>query len=161
MAEKTMTAPLAIIEIGGVAVGKIKNLRVTENIQRGDVRGLGTLVSNEKPVLGINCSFTASSYMVDLTKLGTVNNPFVKRSVSDSIQTFQNTLLLQESGVNIHLYRKIAKTTDQTTGLVTETDKEKIGIIYNAFMDSQSFDITEGQISGMDISGTYLDPIIL
>lgn len=161
MAEKTLTAPLAIIEIGGVAVGKMRTLRVTENIQRGDVRGIGTLISTEKPALGINCSFTASSYFVDITKLGTIKNPFVKRGVSDNIKIFTDTLLLKDSGVNIHLYRKIEKTSDPNTGLVLESGKEKIGVIYNAFMDSQSFDINEGAVSGSDLSGTYLDPIIL
>jgi hypothetical protein len=76
------------------------------------------------------------------------------------VEDFQNTLLLTESGVNIHLYRKIIEEQDQTTGVVTQVGKEKIGVIYNAFMDSQSFDITEGQISGSDMSGTYLDPIL-
>lgn len=161
MAEKTLTAPLAIIEIGGQAVGKIKSLRITEDIQRGDVKGLSNLISVEKPVLAINCSFTASSYFIDLTKLGTIKNPFVKRAVSDSVQVFVDTLLLEDSGVNIHLYRKIEKTLDPATGLVLETQKEKIGVIYNAFMNTQSFDINEGQISGSDMSGTYLDPILL
>lgn len=161
MADKTLTAPLAIIEIGGIAVGKIRSLRVTENIQRGDVKGVGTLISVEKPALAVNCSFTASSYFVDITKLGTVKNPFIKRDVSDSLQVFVDTLLLKDSGVNIHLYRKIEKTVDQASGLVLETQKEKIGVIYNAFMDSQSFDINEGAISGSDLSGTYLDPILM
>lgn len=161
MAEKTLTAPLAIIEIGGVAVGKIKSLRVTENMQRGDVKGLGQLVSIEKPILAITCSFTASSYFVDITKLGSINNPFVKRGTSDSKEIFVNTILLRDSGVNIHIYRKVESAYDEAKGLVTETAKEKVGVIYNAYLDSQSFDINEGSISGSDLSGSYLDPIIL
>ena len=160
MATKTLTAPLAIIEIGGQAIGKLKTFRATENIGRGDVRGIGTLIASEKPPLNINCSFTASSYFIDLSKLGTIPNPFINRTVNNSVEDFQNTLLLTESGVNIHLYRKIIEEQDQTTGVVTQVGKEKIGVIYNAFMDSQSFDITEGQISGSDMSGTYLDPIL-
>ena len=160
MATNSLTAPLAIIEIGGVAVGKIKSLRVTEDIQRGDVKGIGTLISLEKPALAISCSFTASSYFIDLTKLGTVPNTFINRDVDNNITTFVNTLLLQESGVNIHLYRKIATTVDSKSKLVTGTGKELIGVIYNAFMNSQSFDITEGAISGSDLTGTYLNPIL-
>jgi hypothetical protein len=161
MADKTLTAPLAIIEIGGVAVGKIRSLRVTENVQRGDVKGVGTLISVEKPALAINCTFTASSYFVDIRKLGTIDNPFIRRGTGDSVEIFTNTLLLRDSGVNIHLYRKTEKTYDEATKLVTETGKEKIGVIYNAYMDSQSFDINEGSISGSDLSGSYLDPILL
>jgi len=160
MADKTLTAPLAIIETGGNAVGKIKTIRITENIQRGDVRGLGTLISKEKPVLGITCSFTASSYFIDLTKFGTVDNPFIKRKVAGSLMNFLDTLLLTDTLVNIHLYRKIEFSRDPTTGIVTSTSKEPIGILTGVFMDSQSFDISEGQISGTDMTGTYLEPII-
>ena len=41
--EKVMTAPLAIIQIDSVTVGKMKNVRITENIRRGRVAGIGRL----------------------------------------------------------------------------------------------------------------------
>ena len=160
MADKTLTAPLAVIKLSdGTSIGKIKNLRITESYQRGDVKGLGVLVATEKPILSITCSFTASSYFIDLTKWGSANNPFVQRTVGMALKDFLNTILLQDSGVDIYLYRTISKTV--TNGIVVETDVEKIGVIGNAFLDSQNFDITESQISGSDLSGTYLESILL
>ena len=41
--DKVLTAPLALIKINGVTVGKIKNLRVQEQYQRGNVMGIGAL----------------------------------------------------------------------------------------------------------------------
>lgn len=42
--KRVMTAPLAIIRINSVAVGKMKNVRVTESIRRGRVVGLGSQI---------------------------------------------------------------------------------------------------------------------
>ena len=53
------TAALAIIEINGVPVGKIRTLQFTENIQRAEVQGLGSLTLSEVPPTAIRCSFTA------------------------------------------------------------------------------------------------------
>jgi hypothetical protein len=154
---KTLSAPIALIEINGQFVGKIRSIRVQEQIQRGDVRGIGEVVSLEKPILAVNCTFSASSAMVSLKKLGTIDNPFVMRDVQTD-QQFKDTILLKDFGVNIHIYRKIPKTV--VGSIVTETDTDRIAIIQNAFMDSQSFSIDEGNVAMSDISGTYLNPII-
>jgi hypothetical protein len=157
--KKTLSAPIALIEINGKFVGKMRSIRVQEQIQRGDVRGIGELVSLEKPILAVNCTFSASSAMVSLKKLGTIDNPFVKRDVQTS-QQFKDTILLRDFGVNIHIYRKVPVAGSIIDGVVTETDKDRVAIIENAFLDSQSFSIDEGNVAMSDISGTYLNPII-
>lgn len=155
---KTLTAPLALIEIKGKVVGKIRNIRIQEQVQRGSVRGLGELLDVEKPIVGMQCTFNCSYAVVSLKKMGTIDNPFITRGVS-SPQQFVDTILLNDAGVNLHIYRKIPKTTS-ATGVVTETDKEKVGVIYNAFMNSTSVDISDGQISMSDLSGEYLTPML-
>ena len=59
--KKVMTAPLAIIQINSVTVGKMKNVRITENIRRGRVTGVGRLNPDELPALewtgSLSCSF--------------------------------------------------------------------------------------------------------
>lgn len=155
---KTLTAPLAIIEINKQAVGKIRNLRIQEQVQRGSVRGLGELLDVEKPIVGMQCTFNCSYALVDLKKMGNVDHPFLIRGVA-SAQQFVDTLLLQDSGVNIHVYRKIPKTVNDNN-VVTETDRDKVGIIYNAYMNSNSIDISDGQIAMSDLSGEYLTPIL-
>lgn len=157
MDPKVLTAPLALIKISGVTVGKIKNIRVQEQYQRGNVMGIGALISQEKPILGIQCSFTCSSYVISVKKLGTIDNPFVLRGATTTEQ-FVNTVLTQDNGVDIYIMKKGAKTL--TNGIVTEASEENLFVIKNAFLTSQSFDIQEGQISGSDLSGEYLEPIL-
>ena len=48
MEGQVLIAPLAIIKIKGTVVGKIKNLRIQEQYQRGNVMGIGALISSEK-----------------------------------------------------------------------------------------------------------------
>ena len=133
-----MTAPLAVIKIDGIAVGKIKNIRATENYQRGDVRGLGEITSQEKPALSFNGTFSMSWYTIDLKKLGTVKNPFINRVAGD-INEWSNTFMLNETPIDIFIYKKGAKTTDETTGIVTEIQEEDFAVIKNCFIDSQNF----------------------
>lgn len=157
MEGQVLTAPLAIIKIKGTVVGKIKNLRIQEQYQRGNVMGIGALISSEKPILGIQCSFSASFYVVSIKKLGTIDNPFVIRGVSTTEQ-FVNTVLMQDNGVDIYVMKKGAKVI--TNGIVTEATEENLFVIKNAFLTSNSFDLNEGQISGSDLSGEYLEPIL-
>lgn len=159
MATRTLTAPLAIIEYNGVAIGKIRTLRLTETWQRGEVRGVGETTAQEVPILSFSGTFTASTYMIDMSKLGSIKNPFLNRSTG-TLKVLLDTILLDEQGVNIHIYRKTAQTVDSNTGLVTESGKERVGIMESSFMDSQNWDISENNLSGQDLSGRYLNPII-
>ena len=157
MEGQVLTAPLAIIKIKGTVVGKIKNLRLQEQYQRGNVVGIGALISSEKPILGIQCTFSASYYVISVKKLGTIDNPFVIRGASTTEQ-FVNTVLMQDNGVDIYVMKKGAKVI--TNGIVTEATEENLFVIKNAFLTSNSFDIQEGQISSSDLSGEYLEPIL-
>lgn len=153
------TAPLAIIEVGGKPVGKIKNLQFTENIQRGEVQGLGQLTLSEVPPISVRCSFTADSYLIKFDQLGTIKDPFWPTTAKTAEQ-FANTILLGEKGVNLHVYSKIPSSSGvDENGLVTSTEKEKMGVIANCFLDSRTFSIQEGQIAGKNLSGRYLEPL--
>lgn len=67
--EKVMTAPLAIIQINSVTVGKMKNVRITENIRRGRVTGVGRLNPEELPALEWSGSLSCSSYTINFNLL--------------------------------------------------------------------------------------------
>lgn len=165
---KVLTAPLAIIKFTGTdgvatgAVGKLKNIRVSESFQRGDVKGIGALISSEKPIMAINCTFSASAFFIDLTKFGTEKNPFFANRGSVSLSQFLDSLLFNEKTMSVYLYRPMS-VLNTTTGF-HETDpdnQELVGTIKNVYLDSYNFDISEGAISGTDLSGTYLEPILL
>lgn len=154
---RVMTAPLAIIKIKGETVGKMKNIRVQEQYQRGSVRGLGSLLEKERPILAVACTFSADAYVVSTKKLGTIDNPFVLRGVQ-STEQFVNTVLMQDLGVDIYIMKKNAKVIED--GIVTEGGEEGFLTIRDAFMESQSFDVQENQIAGQSVSGSYLTPIL-
>jgi hypothetical protein len=153
--DRTMTAPLGIIKVGGVAVGKCKNLRLTEVIRRGDVVGIGKLASSEKPALAWNGTLTMGFYLIDFSISpipGAVNRN------ANSIQQWEDTLILQDDGVQIDLMRKVAVSTN-AAGIIT-SGLAVFASIMGAFANREGFDITENQISGRDMDFDYITPIL-
>lgn len=157
--EKVMTAPLAIIQINSVTVGKMKNVRITENIRRGRVTGVGRLNPEELPALEWTGSLSCSSYTINFNLL--VNN--MKKGAfrnAGTVEEWANAILLQEDGLEIAILRKVKDgEIDEETGLVS-TKYETFAKTTGAFMTREGFDIQEGQISGRDTEFEYLEPIL-
>jgi hypothetical protein len=160
MPAETFTAPLAIIKINNQSVGKIRNLSFTENLQRGEVMGLGEVTLQEAPVTSIRCQFQAGSYMLNLKKLGTVKDPFWPVDALDA-KTLLNTIILGETPVSIHVYKKTAGAVDANGIVTSEGPMERIGIISDCYVNSRSWEISEGNLGGKNISGIYFTPIFL
>lgn len=158
MANRVMTAPLALIQVGGVTIGKMKNVRVTETIRRGRVSGLGELTPQELPALEWNGTLNCQFYMIDILKttIPTAN----PRRINSSIKEYVDHILLEENGVDIVILKKVEDgTTDPNTGLINST-LQTFATIKGCFIDRDGFDITEGQISGKDQDFTYKNPIL-
>ena len=148
--EKVMTAPLAIIQINSVTVGKMKNVRITEQIRRGRVSGLGRLNPSELPALEWSGSLSCSSYSINFNLLA---NKIRKG-------TFRKAGLLQEDGLEISILRKVKDgEINPETGLVN-AKYETFASVKGAFASREGFDIQEGQISGRDTEFEYLEPIL-
>lgn len=160
MAENTLTAPLAIIKINNQSVGKIRNLSFTENMQRGEVMGIGEVTLQEAPVVAIRCQFQAGSYLIDLKKFGAVKDPFWPVDATDT-KTLLNTILLGETPVSIHVYRKTAGNVDANGIVTSEGNLERVGIISDCYLNSRSWEISEGSLAGKSISGIYFTPVFL
>ena len=155
MATKTMTAPLAIIKVNGVPIGRMKNIRLTENIRRGNVLGLGRLTPLEKPPLEWDGSLSTSFYLIDFS------DEIIEKTLLRKVQTvdeFVDTVLLNENGVTVDIMRKV-KDTVAANGVVTPK-LEVFASIKGCVMTSEGFDISESQISGRDASFEYLTPVI-
>ena len=159
MNERTMTAPLAIVQVNGVTVGKMRNVRVTEQIRRGRVSGLGRLTAEELPALEWSGSLSCSSYTVNFnllmnkSKLGTYRN-------AQTVNDWANAILLQEAGLEISLLRKVKDgEIDPETGMV-KTKYETFAKVNAAFATREGFDLQEGQISGRDTEFEYLELIL-
>lgn len=157
--ERVFTAPLAVIQINSVTVGKMKNVRITENIRRGRVSGLGRLNPEELPALEWTGSLTCSSYSINFNllankmKLGTFRN-------AGTIEEWANAILMQEDGLEIAILRKVKdREIDLETGLVS-TKYETFAKVSGAFATREGFDVQEGQISGRDTEFEYTNPIL-
>lgn len=157
--EKVMTAPLAIIQINSVTVGKMKNVRITENIRRGRVTGVGRLNPEELPALEWTGSLYCSSYTINFNLLANKLKKGAFRNAG-TVEEWANAILLQEDGLEIAILRKVKDgAIDNETGLVS-TKYETFAKTVGAFMTREGFDIQEGQISGRDTEFEYLEPIL-
>lgn len=156
---KVMTAPLAVIQVNSVTIGKMKNVRVTEQIRRGRVSGIGRMNPSEIPALEWSGSLSCSSYNINFNlllnklKKGTFRN-------AGTVDAWCNALLLQEDGLEISILRKVRDgEIDPDTGLVN-AKYENFATVRGAFANREGFDVQEGQISGRDCEFEYMEPIL-
>ena len=156
---RVMTAPLAIIKINSVTVGKMKNVRITETIRRGRVTGVGRLNPEELPALEWRGSLSCSSYTINFNLLANVSKLGTFRNAA-TVEEWANAILLQEAGLEISILRKVKDgEIDTETGLV-KTKYETFAKVNAAFATREGFDVQEGQISGRDTDFEYLEPIL-
>ena len=156
---RVMTAPLAIIKINSVTVGKMKNVRITETIRRGRVTGVGRLNPEELPALEWSGSLSCSSYTINFNLLANVSKLGTFRNAA-TVEEWANAILLQEAGLEISILRKVKDgEIDAETGLV-KTKYETFAKVNAAFATREGCDVQEGQISGRDTDFEYLEPIL-
>lgn len=159
MESKAMTAPLAIIQINSVTVGKMKNVRLTENVRRGRVGGIGRLTPSEIPALEWQGTLSCSAYTINFNLLlNKLKKGFYRNA--GSLEAWANALLLEENGLEIAILRKVKDgEIDPETGLVS-SKYETFAKVTGAFATREGFDIQEGQISGRDGDFEYLEPVL-
>ena len=157
--EKAMTAPLAIIQINSVTVGKMKNVRLTENVRRGRVSGIGRMTPTELPALEWRGNISCSAYTINFNLLlNKLKKGFYRNA--GSLEAWANALLLEENGLEISILRKVKDgEIDPDTGMVN-TKYETFAKVTGAFATREGFDIQEGQISGRDGDFEYLEPVL-
>lgn len=151
---KVLTAPLAVIKINGIAVGKMKNIRVVESIRRGKVTGLGKLTPSELPPTEWDGSFSCSSYTIDFKKLFNQdvkdkNDLSFNSREFATVDEFVDKMTITDIGLEISLQRKLGNNQYETFAKINQ-----------AYMTREGFDIQEGQISGRDGEFQYLEPIL-
>lgn len=151
-----MSAPLAIIKVDGRAIGKMKDIRINENIRRMPVRGLGSLTPKEFAPLEWEGTLTCSSYLVQfVTSLipGAINR------VAQTVDEWAMNVLLQEDGLTLDIYHRVATGAKNANG--NRLGKLELFVsVPGMFMNSESMNISEGQIGGHDQSFQYINPIL-
>lgn len=159
------TAPLAIIRVNGLGpIGKIKDIRVNEQIQRGKVVGLGELTPSELPSLGWSGTITCDFYMLDFKASGLEGKiPDAILRNANSLKEWVNSVLLQQDGAVIDLYEKIPADPNQVpmSGLIlANVNDGLIAQVRGCFLDAEGFSVSEGQIATRNQSFQYKYPII-
>lgn len=156
MADKTMHGALAIVRKNGTAIGRMRNVRWTENLRRADVRGLGTILVQEAPVMEHAGSLTCDFYEVDFGKTGIPDA--IRRDVQTN-QEFEDNVLLNHDGVQLDIFKKVEDVIDPDTGL-RKAKAQPYAVVKRLLIESEGADISEGAISGHNQSFKYLDPVI-
>lgn len=152
--DKVITGALAVIRVNGVAVGKMKNIRITETVQRGEVRGIGTIVPSELPALTWSGTLTCDFFNIDFS-VSQIPGAIYRNLAT--LQQWVDSIVLQEDGITVDIYKKV--TTGPTSGLIP-SQEVPYATIKGLFLNTESFDISEGQISGRNQSFQYLYPIM-
>jgi hypothetical protein len=153
--QPTLTGSLAIIRCKGTTIGLMKNISVTENFQRADVQGLGTILTSEAPVTAWRGTLQCSWYEIDFKTSGFPGA--IRRDVQTG-QQFEDQLMLDNDGIQVDIFKKVADVIG-ADGLV-KAKVQPFAIIKNVLIESEGFDITEGQVSGQNGSFRYLSPIL-
>jgi hypothetical protein len=149
-----LTAPLALIKIDGKIIGKARNVRVSENFQRGSVMGIGRINPSELPVTGWSGSMTIGFYVVNFKDHELGEKAILRKT--GTVEQLITNLLLQENGVELVLQKRVS---DGEVGGLKKEKYESFATVRGCFITSDDFDISEGAISGRNSSFQYTDPI--
>lgn len=157
MKGRVFTAPRAFIKIDNEVAGYVRNLTFSENVQRANVQGLGSLTYQEAPPVTYTCQWNVSQYFISF------DTPVMRKMLKKfgSIEEIKNSLVLGDISFDITVYAKTIANEDSQSKLVTETDNtgQTIARLQKCLLNSQSFQIQEAGIAGSDISGIYLEPV--
>lgn len=162
---QVLTGALAIIKLNGKPIGKMRNIRVTENINRGRVSGIGELTPQELPALQWNGTVSCSFYSIDFKSDGVAGvdgapDLGITRTAG-TVASWVDHVLLQENGVDLDIFKKVQDAIDPVTGLLKSNNPLPFAKIEGMFLDRDGFDITENGISGRDQDFTYKNPVIV
>jgi len=150
------TGAIALIRVRGTAIGHMRNFNITENFELGTVKGIGTIYTIEAPVVGHAGTGNANFYTIDYT-----TSPFVEsiRRNMQTAQQFQDQLTLLDSSFTLDLFKKESDVVDPDTGLAVPK-LSPFASVTKVIINSDGFDISEGSVSGRNISFIFLDPIL-
>lgn len=167
-AELTLTGSIAVIKVNGQPVGLMRNVRISESTRRVPVRGLGSVIPKEAPVVewagSVSCSFFEISYEKSGVKdairrdVG-IGNALSQIATGNNQTNFEDNLVLDTVGVQLDLYKKIQDVIDPASGLIVPKLKP-YAIIGRCLIESDNVTIDEGNVSGRDQTFMYLDPVV-
>lgn len=165
--EPVLTGAIAIIKVNGQPVGLMRNVKINESTRRIPVRGLGSLLPKEAPVVEWAGTVSCSFFEINFKKSGIPNairrdvgmgNAASQIATGNPQANFEDDLALSTQGVQLDLYKKLKDITGPTGLIIPKV--EPYAIIGRCLIESDSINIDEGNVSGRDQTFMYLDPII-
>lgn len=172
MEDKTLHGAIAIIKVNGIAIGKMKDVRINESFRRIRVsKGLGSVMPDEFAVTEwagqLSCSFFEINYRISgipqaLNRVfgSNILSQVAAQNPGDS--NFEDQLVLDYLGVDVEVYKKVQGAPQQTvSGDIIIPDLVPYATVRGCFIESDNVNISEGQVSGRDQSFQYLYPVVV
>lgn len=159
---RTFTGAIALIKVNGQVVGKMRSVRVQENMQRQEVRGLGTIIPDEVPVVTWAGTLTCDQISISFINGGIPGG--IRRNFKNAVSqvlngaaSFEDQLVLDDQGVQIDVFKKVSDVIN-AQGIINPK-LEPFIIVKQCFIDSDSLEVTEGGLAGHNQSYRYIQPI--
>lgn len=166
---KVITGAIAIIKVKGVAIGKMRDIRVNESMRRVRVsKGLGSIFADEFAVVewlgNVQCSFFEVNY-VDTGIKDAIRRIFGASILSqissgNNVSNFEDQLVLDDIGVDLDIYKKVTDIINPSTQIITPK-VEPYARLGGMFIESDNVNITEQNVAGRDQTFSYLRPVML
>lgn len=167
--KNVLTGALAIIKANGVAIGKMRDIRINENFRRVRVpEGLGSIFANEFALVEfagtVSCSFFEISYgktgLTDALKRSIFGQADIVSQIAsgNNAPNFEDQAVLDDVGLSLDIYKKIE---GSTSGGIITPDAKVYATLSGMFIESDNVNISEANISGRDQTFQYLRPVVL
>lgn len=165
--EPVLTGAIAIIKVNGNPIGLMRSIRINESTRRVPVRGLGSIIPKEAPVVEWAGSVSCSFFEINYEKSGVpdairrdvgVGNAVSQIATGNNQANFEDDLVLRVDGVQLDIYKKL-KDVINSDGLIVPKVKP-YAVVGRCLIESDNINIDEGNVSGRDQSFMYLDPVV-
>lgn len=164
---RALTGAVAIIKVKGVAVGKMRDIRINDTFRRIRVsKGLGSIMPDEFAVTEWAGTLQCSFFEVDYLKSGI--RDAIKRNFGADVESqiasgnnqpnFEDQLVLDIDGVDVEVYKKLTDVIDVNTGFNIPKTKPYVSI-RGLFIETDNVTIQDGQVAGRDQTFHFLHAI--
>lgn len=163
MAENVvLTGAVAIIKVGGIAIGKMTNVRYQENVRRIPVRGIGTIIASEQAATEWDATLSCDSMSIDFKTDGikdALRREFsnVGSQVFNGNESFEDQLVLDTIGVQVDIFKKVKDLVDQN-GII-KPKLTPFAVVKRCLVTGEGFDISEGTVSRKNQSFVCITPV--
>ena len=148
----------------------MRDLRYSEDIRRQKAKGLGTIIAHEAPVTDWDARLSCSFFEMNMKLAGipdAIRRDVGAGNIRSSIVSgtfepnFEDNLVLDTEGITLEIYKKVKDAALPGTGgpvPLYRPNKKIYCILSRIFIESDGFNISEGNIAARDQTFSVLDP---